>query len=152
MIQALAMEAFLAQTGTIFNVRVMTNAAFHPRPGYKPIPFGFLLLVLLTAELVLALAITIGKLPREAVLGCLLAGILFPAIMIAVVTVLLWTRPPCSVFERQANSARRAEVIIDVAPSLLENIWQDFLSEGADVAATRQPDGRYTVEALFTSA
>jgi len=54
-------------------------------------------------------------------------------------------------FEVRAFVADRREVIVDVAPAQVETIFSDFLSEGADVAAVRQPDGHYGVQALFFS-
>lgn len=55
-------------------------------------------------------------------------------------------------FEMSAFVADRREVIVDVEPAQLEQIFSDFVSEGADVAAVRQPDGHYGVQALFFQA
>lgn len=54
-----------------------------------------------------------------------------------------------SSFEMRAFMAAHREAIVDVAPTLVETICSDFLSEGADVAAVRQTDGQYMVEAVF---
>ena len=63
--------------------------------------------------------------------------------------VLVISRTCLTCFERRAIAAMHKETITDVATESLGDIVGDFVSEGADVAAVRQTNGRYRIEAVF---
>jgi hypothetical protein len=45
---------------------------------------------------------------------------------------------------------KRIEVLTNVPPAKLDQVWADFKDSGAEVTASKQPDGNYRVEAAFS--
>lgn len=99
--------------------------------------------MLLVVEGILAIAIVKGNLRYTVKLGCIFGGVSFFLIMVTAVTTLLWFKPAHS------GISKRVETITDVPADMLEQVWSDFLSEGADVETLNQFDGKYTLKAVF---
>ena len=45
----------------------------------------------------------------------------------------------------------RIEELTDIPPSEVDQVVEDYRSEGADVKKTKQPDGNWTVTAILPS-
>jgi len=109
--------------------------------------------LLMTLRLLL-LGLLLLEMSRAQVRPTLQAGVLlfgFFSILggIAVGIMLIIGRTLVTSFEMRAIAAMHKEAITDVSPELLGDVLGDFVSEGADVAAVRQTNGRYRIEAVF---
>jgi hypothetical protein len=108
-------------------------------------PLGIFVIALLFVNVSFTAVLIAGHPTQEIKLACIWASVSLTVFILVVVTVLLWFKPAYGIHISNA----RVEIIIDVTSELIDQVWRDFISEGATVTIMEQPDEKYRVEAAF---